>query len=476
MTEPNHQLQRARLRIESPNASGEPLSRRELADLVNSWVLEHAGRTTAIDDHYIGKLERGMIRWPQADYRAAVRAILRVQTDHELGFRRRRVAASEGSIPSASLTAPGTVQPPDMTFGWPPERSLLSPTIDAAKPTGDLLLLDEWSAMYRRDLLTGAFSVGALVHLESYLSTMDADPVAKISVLRAVTMAQRRREGSIPARELAGIVVEHLRLLRSVGGALQDPAARRAVTEALSEGFGFLAWLCWDMQDIGSAQRYYQAAARLARESQHRTLTGYMLGSLAALCARTGHGHRSVLLMERAWDALPNRRHGIVDAWINSTAAVSYAAVGDRNAAWRHLGHAEEAVAGIPSDEQPPWPWVIQFDDTKLAGYRLNAAIHLGCPDLALKWAPAATAAPARKHTAQYALTLLDQAAAHCTKADYEQSADIALAALSIAAAKNSRRVIDSAWRTRQAIPNNATCDAVGQLDARLHELDPIDV
>ena len=38
MSEPNDHLRRARERITSPHATGAPLSRQELAELVNAWV------------------------------------------------------------------------------------------------------------------------------------------------------------------------------------------------------------------------------------------------------------------------------------------------------------------------------------------------------------------------------------------------------------------------------------------------------
>ena len=91
MVEPNDQLRRARERIESPHATGEPLSRQELAELVNAWVFEHQERVIELDANYIGKLEQGTIRWPrEPDRRAAFRAVLGVATDAELGFRRPR--------------------------------------------------------------------------------------------------------------------------------------------------------------------------------------------------------------------------------------------------------------------------------------------------------------------------------------------------------------------------------------------------
>ncbi len=93
VAEPNDQLRRAREQTESPYATGESLSRQELAELVNAWVFEHTDppRVIALDANYIGKLEQGVIRWPQDPVRrAAFRAVLNARTDTELGFRRPR--------------------------------------------------------------------------------------------------------------------------------------------------------------------------------------------------------------------------------------------------------------------------------------------------------------------------------------------------------------------------------------------------
>ncbi|MDG4798823.1 hypothetical protein [Micromonospora sp. WMMD1082] len=62
------------------------MSRQELAEAVNAYLYEHAGRRFAIHAGYIGKLERGEHRWPSAHYRTALRAVLGRDTDAELGF------------------------------------------------------------------------------------------------------------------------------------------------------------------------------------------------------------------------------------------------------------------------------------------------------------------------------------------------------------------------------------------------------
>lgn len=87
VSDTNDQLRRARERTESPNSTGQPLSRQELAELVNAWVFEHKNRTVELDVNYVGKLEQGAIRWPRDDdRRAGLRAVLGANTDAELGF------------------------------------------------------------------------------------------------------------------------------------------------------------------------------------------------------------------------------------------------------------------------------------------------------------------------------------------------------------------------------------------------------
>lgn len=93
MREPNDQLRAARQRTESPTYPGECLSRAELAELVNGHLYDRTGRVVELDANYVGKLERGVIRWPCRDYRDAFRAVLGAATDAALGFLNGRRAA-----------------------------------------------------------------------------------------------------------------------------------------------------------------------------------------------------------------------------------------------------------------------------------------------------------------------------------------------------------------------------------------------
>jgi len=83
---PNDKFRGVRERTKSPDHPDECLSRQELADKANAWIWEHHGKRYDLNKNYVGKIEQGIIRWPDAVRRAAFRAILKVPKDSELGF------------------------------------------------------------------------------------------------------------------------------------------------------------------------------------------------------------------------------------------------------------------------------------------------------------------------------------------------------------------------------------------------------
>jgi hypothetical protein len=83
---PNDKFRDARERTKSPDHPDECLSRQEVADQANAWIWEHHGKKYDLNKNYVGKIEQGVIRWPDAVRRAAFRAILKVSKDSELGF------------------------------------------------------------------------------------------------------------------------------------------------------------------------------------------------------------------------------------------------------------------------------------------------------------------------------------------------------------------------------------------------------
>jgi transcriptional regulator with XRE-family HTH domain len=124
---PNELLRSARSALWSPSGSGRPLSRQELAEAVNVYLYEHAGRRFAIHAGYIGTLERGQTRWPSAHYRTALRAVLGKTTDAELGFFIIQGHANDPDLAAAEPPPPAALSqavPPDLQAATPPAVAL----------------------------------------------------------------------------------------------------------------------------------------------------------------------------------------------------------------------------------------------------------------------------------------------------------------------------------------------------------------
>ncbi|GAB3925835.1 hypothetical protein GCM10029976_019660 [Kribbella albertanoniae] len=64
------------------------MSRAELADAVCTWLWITKGDNRPLDAHYIAKLERGAVRRTGGSYGEALRAVLGVSNDADLGMGR----------------------------------------------------------------------------------------------------------------------------------------------------------------------------------------------------------------------------------------------------------------------------------------------------------------------------------------------------------------------------------------------------
>lgn len=87
---PNTLLSEARERLPSPRRPEQPMSRAELADLINSALSQlYPERDLSahyVDRRWVGKLERGEHRWPSPERRAALRHVLSAAADGDLGL------------------------------------------------------------------------------------------------------------------------------------------------------------------------------------------------------------------------------------------------------------------------------------------------------------------------------------------------------------------------------------------------------
>lgn len=318
MADPNNHLRTARERTESMQTPGEPLSRLELADLVNAWVYEHTDnkRVVELDANYIGKLERGQIRWPQADYRAGLRAVLGARIDAELGFcRPRRSASTVVSVNRKDFL-----------------RAALGVTAGAVAsyPIADLLSTVE---------PTQVPSVVGATEIEQVRTTANVfggwDATYGGGLVREAVAAQLRYS----AKLLNARCPERLRdELHAAVGDLADVA-------------GFMAFDACAHED---ARRLFGFALACAEESGNWHLRAKVLSSLARQAIWCGDPENGLTLVELAM-VRADRLTATERAMLFSTRARALGKLHRVQDAVTTIGLADECFTHAEPDNDPPW-------------------------------------------------------------------------------------------------------------------------
>lgn len=283
------------------------------------------------------------------------------------------------------------------------------------------------------------------------------------ATLTAITGSQRRLDATAPARDLTKVVIAHLEMGTRIYSRTRRLPVAPKVAAAVSEAAGFAAWLYADMQDIGSARRYYRQAIDSARRAEDDLLAGYMIGSLAAFEIECDDSGLGLALLGKARKQIESTAHPTPMAWLASMEALAHAGSGDgRQRATDAILRAEKAV-NTRCDEPPPWPWVFPFDHAKLARYRAAVAVRLNQPSEALAaFAESLTAVqPAPKQRAVVMLevaTALRQAGEGKKDAAHvDEAFRLAGEALTMGLAFSSERVIQRARRFRREYSGPAT-------------------
>ncbi|MFE7868745.1 hypothetical protein ACFUYE_00125 [Micromonospora humida] len=141
------------------------MSRQELADAVNAHTHAHARYRSTVDARYIGKLERGEHRWPFEPYRTALREVLGMTTNADLGFFIIQGHAQDPEVnpeepgPEGSRTSP--------VPGADPRRTVSASAVDspvimaraAAVRVTVSVHTETVTALVRHDVTTGAVAV-----------------------------------------------------------------------------------------------------------------------------------------------------------------------------------------------------------------------------------------------------------------------------------------------------------------------------
>lgn len=290
--EPNDQLRRAREGTPSPHLPGECLSRQDLADLINGWIYQDTGETVELDANYIGKLERGVIRWPRKACRDALHAILGTHTDAQLGFRGRRrpratptTSAAQGPPAAKGQQQTRTQVPSGGRPSLPMPTQPVQPEArrqEASSPSTD-------SILQRRVLLQQA------------LSALAVGTVPALDVIRrglAASMAPSHAESDVDDWEGVAQEYEHAYYIQAPGNLvlhlaadladLQEVFARtgsgvhRGLLRVSGQLTAMMAMSLVNLGQFQSARRWWRTARQAADASGDASVRVWVRGQEVA--------------------------------------------------------------------------------------------------------------------------------------------------------------------------------------------------
>jgi transcriptional regulator with XRE-family HTH domain len=335
--EPNHQLRAAREAAPSPCVPGAGMSRPELADAVNAWLVARTHRHALVDEHYVARLERGKIRWPNADYRAAFAAVLN-RPESALGFR-----------PSSANRSPIRPLPSDGSGRTPGS----APTV--AGPLSDPSADDEMAALeLARRISASDLGDETLNQLESVVDELaTAYPrTAPADLLRRV----RQHLGYVGLLIDARMTLAQRRRLMVAGGWLSLLGATVNI----------------DLGQDASATARLRTAASLARHAEHSEIRAWCCETEAWRVLTNGDYRRAVKLSRTAQELAP----------AGSSAAIQ--ATAQEGRAWSRLGQSRETYDALTRVHKLVAP--LRRPDTPEHHYRYDPDKSLAYTATTLAW------------------------------------------------------------------------------------------
>lgn len=352
--EHNDLLSAARRRTPSSRAPGECMSRSELAEAVNAWLWQNTERRYVLDGHHVAKYERGVVRYPIAPYRAALRAVLLVRTDVELGF----VAPARRASSSASTL---------VDTGWG-----LNGILEASDEATRCSLLNRRDTLRSGLAVSGAAILGPLA--AGWLEPLDGwasrggshFSAAEVDALELAVRQFRAWHSARSGLTVSAVVGQLAEVTDRLRG-----AADNAYTGRVFLGAAELAKIAGSMYfDAGahrSAQRYYVLAVKLAKAAREVSFAAATLAALARQSFDLGAAADGLEIVNLAQHGARHAATPRLRAMLAARQAWGHAQLGQVYAFHRAVAQAEQSFEDADAAQTEP-RWLAGLDAAELAG------------------------------------------------------------------------------------------------------------
>lgn len=303
-------------------------SSNSLARELNSALEDLTGKPGRYDGRTVRDWKAGRVTWPNGVTRAALKAVSGLDPT-SLGF------VPRGKPPAA----PSPLVPPE-------------------------------DDVNRRRFCGAATAAAVAAPLMAARPTLGTSDVlrARAGLARLTTIDQAR--GGHADLERAALGGARATLDLQKGSATQR--IRQRLFSVAAEYTSMAAWSSLDARQLDRAQEHLNEALRLAGMAQDATAEMRVWNSTAMLAHHRNEYGEAVAAAQAAQATTITRRDPMFASLGHARAAVAHATRGDRQAARRSLGWAQEALAKV--QQQPRPGWIAFYGPAELAA--LAAIVH----------------------------------------------------------------------------------------------------
>jgi transcriptional regulator with XRE-family HTH domain len=199
-----------------------------------------------------------------------------------------------------------------------------------------------------------------------------------LSDLELITDRHRALYHELTWSEMLAPVEAHLGLLSAL---LHRPAPeplQRRLASATAETAGLAAWLQFESGNVAVAADRYVVADSASAQFGDVGLAAYVRGFRAQITARVGDRRAYAQQTEIAVRQANRAADRLTKAWLSALRAHALATNGDRTGAVGALRSAENAMERSRPDSAAPWMY--EFDQGRLSGYRGSCYLLLDLP------------------------------------------------------------------------------------------------
>ena len=337
-----------------------------------------------IDAIYVGKLERGVIRWPTPMVRAAFRSVLSATTDAELGFYIVRGLVRSWGLGVDRIDADDAGHVDQVLVG------------DVAVPgrLGGGEITEETDGVDRRELLRLLTTASAFVGAPPNTGPVDWERIAAaadhswpldtetLSQYRTLNASLWRTFGSSEYKATASpLVHRQLALITDALRRPQGPAVRPQLCAVAADLLQLAGELAFDADRYDEAAQCYSLAATASREANAFDLWACAMTRYAYVSLYDGAFSAAEPMLDAAarlatnGDSSLSTRH-----WVQSVRAQALAGLGRFDECERALDAAEEVHQLRGEVHNGGW---LRFDGTRMAEERGTCYVTLRRPDRA---------------------------------------------------------------------------------------------